>query len=103
LRENEAQKSGVSPIFKGAVIVLLPDTKENPNPQFYAQFKIEPNQACEIRQMYASLIQIFSNTELARFDSKTDFQADGLLERLEDNVLSDFLKLPAIETLQSGY
>ncbi|KIM78910.1 hypothetical protein PILCRDRAFT_824030 [Piloderma croceum F 1598] len=104
LRENEAQKSGVSPIFKGAVIVLLPpSTKENPNPQFHAQFKIEPNQACEIRQMYASLIQIFNNSELARFDSKTDFRADGLLERLEDNVLSDLLKLPVIETLPPGY
>lgn len=44
LGENEAQMSGISPIFKGTVIIQLPSsTEENCSSQFYAQFRIEAN------------------------------------------------------------
>ena len=104
LRENEAQKGGVSPIFKGAVIVLLPpSTEENPSSQFYAQFKIKPHQACEIRQLFASFISKLSDKELACFDSNVDFRADGLSDHLEDNEITKLVKLPMIDVLPPGY
>ena len=104
LKANEAQKGGVPQIFKGAVIVLLPPrAEENPSSKFYAQFKIEPNQACEIRQLFASFVSKLSDKELACFDSKVDFRADGLFDRLEDNDLDKLVKLPIIDVLPPGY
>jgi hypothetical protein len=103
LMENEIQKRGVPPTFKGAIFVQLPP-EEDANSQFYAQFRIEAKQACDIRQMYASLVQIFGgNKELVRFDSKVDFQADGWPDRLEAIDLSQLLKLPTIGALPPGY
>jgi hypothetical protein len=104
LRENGVQKGGVPHTFKGAIIVLLPpSTEENPNSKFYAQFKIEPNQACEIKQLYASFLSKLNDKELACFDSKDDFRADGLLDPLEDNDLRELVKLPSIDVLPPGY
>jgi len=104
ISENEAQQSGVVPIFRGAIIVQLPDGDEFDG-LFYAQFKLRSTQACEVRQLWKSFIQEFGRDENGpvRFDSRVNLEAGGLSDNLEDIDLDQLLALPKIQKLPDGY
>jgi hypothetical protein len=60
ISENNTQQSGVHPVFRGAIIVQLPDgLGDILNGLFYAQFKLRSIQACDIRQLQQPFIQEF--------------------------------------------
>jgi hypothetical protein len=84
ISENEAQQSGIYPVFRGAVIVQLPDGDEFDG-LFYAHFKLRSTQACEGRQLYKSFVQEFGgdNDGPVRFDTGVNLQADELSDHLE--------------------
>ena len=104
ISENEAQKSGVPPIFRGAIVVQLPDGDKFDG-LFYAQFKLHSTQACRLRQMQKSFTQYFGRDKNGpvRFDSRVNLQADGLSDSLEDIDLDQLLALPKIQRLPDGY
>jgi hypothetical protein len=85
ISENEAQQSGVSPIFRGAIIVQLPDG-DGFDGLLYAQFKLRSTQACKVRQLCKSFIQEFGRDKdgPVRFDSRLNREADGLSDNLEE-------------------
>jgi hypothetical protein len=106
MEENEAQKSGVPLVFRGAIIVQLPLNSEggNPTSQFRAQIEIKAKQACEARQLFASVRRTWgAKDDIICFDSKVDFRADGLSDRLEEIDLNELLRLPAVDILPPGY
>jgi hypothetical protein len=104
ISENEAQQSGVPPIFRSAIIIQLPDG-DGFNGLFYAQFKLRSTQACKGRQLCKSFIQYFGRDKdgPVRFDSRINFKADGLSDNLEEIDLKQLVALPDFQNLPDGY
>jgi hypothetical protein len=101
ISEDEFQKKGVPPRFRGAIIVQLPD----PDRPFYAQLTLKSTQACEVRQLVKSFFQTFGQDEDVPlcFNSQFSFEAEGLPDNLEDVDLEQLLALPEFQILQDGY
>jgi hypothetical protein len=91
LSKSGTQQSGVHPIFRGAIIVQLPDNFDG---LFYAQFELRSTQICDVRRLWQPFIQEFGRYEDGpiRLDSRVNLQADGLSDHLEDIDLKKLLK-----------